>query len=129
MGHSVGGIEAVMLGLRDADVSAVIALDGNYGFPGLSSVLTHSYGYAPEKMRAAFLDLRRAQGAQGNEPLDFSAVESFRHSDRTLITIEKMHHSDFTSFAMIRAQFQIPLPTGYSLNGWNRAPDMRKHAK
>jgi Chlorophyllase len=120
MGHSVGGVEAVMLGLRDADVSAVIALDGTYGFQGLSGVLTHSYGYAPQKMRSAFLDLRRAQGAQGNEPLDFSAVESFRHSDRTLITIEKMHHSDFTSFAMIGAQFHTPLPTGYPLNGWNR---------
>jgi tetratricopeptide (TPR) repeat protein len=71
-------------------------------------------------MRAPFLDLRRAQGAQGNEPLDFTVVESFRHSDRTLITIEKMHHSDFTSFAMVGAQFHVSLPTGYPLNGWNR---------
>jgi tetratricopeptide (TPR) repeat protein len=31
-----------------------------------------------------------------------------------------MHHSDFTSFAMIGAQFHTPLPTGYPLNGWNR---------
>ncbi|MFZ0958399.1 MAG: hypothetical protein WAN60_18805, partial [Candidatus Sulfotelmatobacter sp.] len=120
MGHSVGAIEAVILGLRNADVSAVIALDGTYGFQGLSSVLTHSYGYAPEKMRASFLDLRRAQGAQGNEPLDLSAVDSFRHADRTFMTIEKMHHSDFTSFAMIGAEFHSPLPTSYPLNGWNR---------
>ena len=120
IGHSVGAIEAVILGLRNADVSAVIALDGTYGFQGLPGVLTHSYGYAPEKMRAAFLDLRRAQGAQGNEPLDLSSIESFRHSDRTFITLEKMHHSDFTSFAMIGAQFHAPLPTGYPLNGWNR---------
>jgi tetratricopeptide (TPR) repeat protein len=120
IGHSVGAIEGVILGLRNEDISAVIGLDGTYGFQGLSSVLTHSYGYAPEKMRAAFLDLRRAQGAQGNEPLDLSAVESFRHSDRTFITIEKMHHSDFTSFAMIGAQFHAPLPTSYPLNGWNR---------
>jgi acetyl esterase/lipase len=120
MGHSVGAIEAVIMGLRNADVSAVIALDGTYGFQGLSTVLTHSYGYAPEKMRAAFLDLRRAQDAQGNEPLDLSVVESFRHSARTLITIEKMHHSDFTSFAMVGAQFHAPLPTNYPLNGWNR---------
>lgn len=120
MGHSVGAIEAAILGLRNTDVSAVVALDGTYGFQGLSTVLTHSYGYAPEKMMAAFLDLRRAQGAQGNEPLDLSVVESFRHSDRTLITVEKMHHSDFTSFAMIGAQYHVPLPTGYPLNGWNR---------
>jgi dienelactone hydrolase len=120
MGHSVGAIEAVILGLRNADVSAVIALDGTYGFQGLSTVLTHSYGYAPNKMRAAFLDLRRTQDAQGNEPLDLSVVESFRHSDRTFITIGKMHHGDFTSFAMLGAQFHAPLPTNYPLNGWNR---------
>jgi acetyl esterase/lipase len=120
MGHSVGAIEAVILGMRNSDVSAVIGLDGTYGFEGLSSVLTHSYGYEPGKMRAAFLDLRRAQGAQGNEPLDLSAPESFIHANRTFITIDKMHHSDFTSFAMVGAQFHAPLPTGYPLNGWNR---------
>lgn len=83
IGHSVGAIEATILGLRNADVSAVIALDGTYGFQGMSNVLTHSYGYGPEMMRAAFLDLRRAPGAQGDEPLDLSAIQTFRHSDRT----------------------------------------------
>jgi hypothetical protein len=120
VGHSVGAIEAVILGLRNSDISAVIGLDGTYGFAGLSGVLTRSYGYDPNKMRAAFLDLRRAQGAQGNEPLDLTAVESFRHADRTFITIDRMHHSDFTSFAMIAAYFHTPLPIGYPLNGWNR---------
>jgi acetyl esterase/lipase len=120
MGHSVGAIEAVILGMRNGNVSAVIGLDGTYGFEGLSSALTSSYGYDPGRMRAAFLDLRRAQGAQGNEPLDLSAVESFRHSDRTFITIDKMHHSDFTSFAMIGAYFHTPLPAGYPPHSWNR---------
>jgi pimeloyl-ACP methyl ester carboxylesterase len=120
MGHSVGGIEAVLLGLRNGNVSAVIGMDGTYGFQGLSSVLTQSYGYSPEKMRASFLDLRRAQGAQGDEPLDFAAVESFRHSDRTFVTIQKMHHSDFTSFAMIGERFHTPITATYPLNGWNR---------
>ena len=106
--------------MRNANVSAVIALDGSYAFQGLSTVLTHAYGYAPENMRATFLDLRRAQGAQGNEPLDLTALESFRHSDRTFITIRKMHHSDFTSFAMVGELFQTPITATYPLNGWNR---------
>lgn len=120
VGHSVGAIEAVILGLRNSNVSVVIGLDGTYGFAGLSGVLTRSYGYDPNKLRAAFVDLRRAQGAQGNEPLDLTAVESFRHADRTFITIDHMHHSDFTSFAMVGAYFHTPLPTGYPLNNWNR---------
>jgi tetratricopeptide (TPR) repeat protein len=120
MGHSLGGIEAILLGMRNANVSAVIALDGTYGFPGSSTVLTNSYGYAPENMRAAFLDLRRAQGAQGDAPFDLASVESFRHSDRTFITIKKMHHSDFTSFAMVAERFHTPITATYPLNGWNR---------
>jgi tetratricopeptide (TPR) repeat protein len=107
----------------------VIALDGTYGFQGLSTVLTQSYGYAPEKMRAAFLDLRRAPGAQGNEPIDLSVVESFRHADRTFITIEKMHHSDFTSFAMVGAYFHTALDTNYPLNGWNRETGRAGHER
>lgn len=120
VGHSVGAIEAALFAMRNANVSAVIALDGSYAFQGLSTVLTHAYGYAPENMRATFLDLRRAQGAQGNEPLDLTALESFRHSDRTFITIRKMHHSDFTSFAMVGELFQTPITATYPLNGWNR---------
>jgi hypothetical protein len=120
MGHSVGGIEAVLFGMRNANVSAVIALDGTYGFQGSTTVLTLSYGYAPEKMRSAFLDLRRAQGTQGDEPLDLAAVESFRHSDRTFFSIKKMHHSDFTSFAMVGERFHTPITATYPLNGWNR---------
>jgi dienelactone hydrolase len=120
MGHSVGAIEAALFGLRNSNVSAVIALDGTYAFQGLSTVLTQSYGYAPEKMRAAYLDLRRAQGAQGDEPLDLTAVDSFRHSDRKFITIKKMHHSDFTAFAMIGQRFHTPITAKYPLSGWNR---------
>ena len=120
MGHSVGAIEAVLLGMRNGNVSAVIALDGTYAFQGLSTVLTHSYGYAPGKMRAAFLDLRRAQGAQGDEPLDLTAVDSFRYCDRTFVTIRNMHHSDFTSFAMVGGTFHTPITSKYPLNGWDR---------
>jgi pimeloyl-ACP methyl ester carboxylesterase len=120
MGHSVGAIEAVLFGMRNANVSAVIALDGTYAFPGLSTVLTNSYGYAPGKMRASFLDLRRAQGAQEDEPLDLTTIEYFRYSDRTFVTISKMHHSDFTSFAMVGETFHTPITAKYPLNGWDR---------
>src|SRR5205085_2844557 len=101
------------------NVSAVIGLDGTYGFKGSAGVLTDSYGYAPEKMRAAFLDLRRGQGEQAAD-LDLAPVLSFRYADRTLVTLTKMHHSDFTSFAMIAHRFQIPILPIYANTGWNR---------
>lgn len=120
MGHSVGAVEAVMLGMRNGNISSVIGLDGTYGFSGSASVLTGSYGYDPKKMRAHLFDIRRSRGAQGNDPLDLSAIESLRYADRTFITVDAMHHSDFTSFAMIGSTFHSPLPTGYPLNGWDR---------
>lgn len=124
IGHSLGAIEAAMLGLRNGNVSAVIGLDGTYGFRGSATVLTTSYGYAPEKMRAAFLDLRRAQGEQEAD-LDLAPVISFCYADRTLVALTKMHHSDFTSFAMVAHRFQVPIRPVYANTGWNRETAQR----
>jgi dienelactone hydrolase len=119
MGHSLGAVEAAALGLRHGNVLAVVALDGTYGFKGSAEVLTNSYGYAPNRMRAAFLDLRRAQGEQDAD-LDLGPIFSFRYADRTLVQIRHMHHSDFTSFAMIASRFNVPIKTNYVNTGWNR---------
>jgi pimeloyl-ACP methyl ester carboxylesterase len=119
MGHSLGGVESAQLGIRNGNVSAIISLDGTYGFRGSAGVLTNSYGYAPEKVRAAFLDLRRAQGEQGAD-LDLTPILSFRCADRVLVTLTKMHHSDFTSFAMVAHQFHVATDPIYSGTGWSR---------
>ena len=119
IGHSVGAIEAAIFGLRNGNVSAVIALDGTYGFKGSAGHLTNSYGYGPQKMRCAILDLRRAQGEQ-EANLDLSPVLSFRYADRRLVTLTGMHHSDFTSFAMIASNFQVPMEPKYVNTGWDR---------
>lgn len=126
IGHSVGAIEALLLGLRNGNVSAVIGLDGTYGFKGSASVLTASYGYAPEKMRTAILDLRRAQGEQQAD-LDLVPILSFRYADRTLVSLRKMHHSDFTSFAMVADRFQVPIRPKYANTGWNRKTAKHGH--
>jgi acetyl esterase/lipase len=123
MGHSVGAIEAIALAMRNGNVSAVIGLDGTYGFRGNTTSLTDTYGYRPERMRAALFDVRRAEGQQG-AVLDLSAVNSFRYADRTVVTVERMHHSDFTSFALIADAFQMPIAS-QSQNGWNRSTARR----
>lgn len=124
LGHSLGGVEAAMFGLRNGNVLAVIGLDGTYGFKGSAGVLTGSFGYSPGRMRAAFLDMRRAQGEQQAE-LDLEPVMSFRHSDRWLVTLARMHHSDFTSFAMVGSKFQVPIQPEYVGTGWDRETGRR----
>lgn len=127
MGHSLGAIEAAMFGLRNGNVLAVVGLDGTYGFKGSGpGILTNSFGYSPEKMRASFLDLRRAQGEQEAD-LYLAPVLSFRYADRSLITLTKMHHSDFTSFAMVASAFQVPIKPAYASTGWNRETGRRGH--
>ena len=125
-GHSLGGIEALLFSMRNANVSAVVGLDGTYGFAGDSvKVLTDFYGYQPQNMRAAFLDLRKAEGEQ-ETVLDLSAVRAFRYSDRTLVTVRKMHHSDFSSFAMVAQEFHLGNSPGYvDKSGWTRETGYR----
>jgi acetyl esterase/lipase len=119
MGHSVGAIEAVLFGMRNGNVSAVVGLDGTYGFSGSVAALTSAYGYAPDAMRAAMLDLRRAAGEQSAE-LDLQALHSFRYADRRLVTLRRMHHSDFTSFAMLAEAFHTPISSRAPAGEWNR---------
>ena len=126
MGHSLGGVEAVMFAMRNGNVSAVVGLDGTYGFKGSTGVLSGSYGYDPGKMRAAFLDLRRAQGQQEAD-LDLAPVRSFRYADLTLVTMMRMHHSDFTSFPMVAERFGIPIAPKDTNTGWNRDTAQRGH--
>lgn len=124
IGHSVGAVEAVMVALRNGNVRATVSLDGTHGFKGSSGVLTNTYGFAPNKLRAALLDLRRAPGEQGAE-LDLEPVMSFRHAERFLVTLPAMHHSDFTSFAMVAAHFQVPIRPAYAGTAWNRTTGRR----
>ena len=124
-GQSLGGIEALLFAMRNENVAAVAGLDGTYGFAGATKVLTDFYGYAPQRMRAAFLDLRKAEGEQ-DTVLDMSAVHALRYSDRTLITVHKMHHSDFTSFAMVAQEFHLGNTPGYvDKSGWTRETGYR----
>jgi dienelactone hydrolase len=122
IGHSMGGVEAAVLGLRNGNISALVGLDGTYGFKGSEEVLTNTYGYSPVRMRAAFLDLRRAQGEQQAD-LDLEPVMSFRYADRSFVTLRNMHHSDFTSFAMIASRFDVPINSEYATTAWNRATE------
>jgi dienelactone hydrolase len=124
VGHSLGAIDALIFALRNSNVKAAIGLDGTYGFRGSAQLLTDSYGYDPRRMRASVLDLRRAQGEQSAD-VDLTPLLSFRYAGRTLINMTNMHHSDFTSFAMIADAFQVPIRSEYVNTGWARATAAR----
>jgi len=110
IGHSIGGSAAILFAMQNANVSAVVGLDGTYGFPnppmnpGIRSV-TEGLNFAPQQMQAALLDLRRPPDDCSYQ-LDFSAVNAFSHSDRYLVTLDKMGHSSFNTEGAI-AQFYL----------------------
>jgi pimeloyl-ACP methyl ester carboxylesterase len=109
IGHSAGGIVAMDFAMRHADVRVVIGLDGSYGFTGGSRNFKTFPDYAPGRIKAAILDLRRANGTQGAS-LDLSVLEACNLSDRYLVTFTKMFHGDFTEFGTIGLKLSVPLP-------------------
>lgn len=119
MGHSIGGIEAMIFAARQGNVSAVIGLDGTYGFRGSAGLLESAHGYSPLNVRAAVLDARRPQNEQMAD-IDLSALEAMRYANRTLISVKHVHHSDFTTFAMVGEMYQTAMDPSYSGTGWNR---------
>jgi len=123
-GHSLGAVIAMLFANRNANVSAVIGLDGTYGFKGSGALLSGAMGYAPRQMRAALLDLRRAEGVQGAE-IDLSPILAFRHADLTLATLPDIHHGDFTSFAILADRYQLAADPTYATTGWTRATGRR----
>ena len=119
VGHSIGAVEAAIFAARQGNVAAMVGLDGTYGFRGSVGLLSNAYGYAPRNVRAAVLDLRRPDGEQ-TAALDMTAVEAMRYSDRSLITVPHMHHSDFTAFAMVGRLYRTPTDPTYAGSGWDR---------
>src|SRR5205085_568906 len=114
-GKSLGGIEAIIFAMRNANVSAVAGLDATYGFKGNEKLLAELADYAPRKMRAAFLDIRRDWDDPASV-LDLSAEHAFRYSDRSFVTIKKMNHFDFDSDAMIAFEFHLPIGPNEAVN-------------
>ena len=119
-GHSLGAIQAVLLGQRNGNVAAVIAMDGTYAFKGNEYALTAAYGFDPMASRYALLDLRRKQGMQSAD-LNFAPIDSMRYADRTYVQLNLMHHSDFTSFSMTADAMHLPTKAEYNGTGWTRA--------
>jgi dienelactone hydrolase len=119
VGHSLGGVVALMVALRNSDVVAVAGLDGTYGFADGHDWLTKSERYDPQRMQAALLDLRRADAG-----IDLQVPESLHHSERMLVTLRGMSHGDFTSFVTGATRFHLDPPREVPA-GWTREAGFR----
>lgn len=119
VGHSLGAVAAMIFAARHGNTRAAIGLDGTYGFEGAGSLLTTGFGYDPTRMRAAVLDIRRAEGEQ-EARLDMASVRAMKYARRDLVAIGAMHHSDFTSFAMVADRFLTPIDPKYAGTRWDR---------
>ena len=110
VGHSLGAVDAVLFGMRNQNVSAVVGLDGTYGFRGATTVLTGFYGFDLKQMHAALLDLRRTETKIGPSAfeLDLSAVRSLHYAERTYVGLPTMFHADFTEFGVLARTFGFP---------------------
>jgi len=110
----------VLLGQRNGNVTAVVALDGTYAFKGSESTLKDAQGFDPNMSRYGLLDLRRQQGMQSAD-LDFSAIDGLPYTDRYMEQMKNMHHSDFTSFAVTGEAMHVPIKPVYNGTGWDRS--------
>lgn len=100
MGHSMGGVAALILQMRNTEVDAVVGLDATYAAPRLVETFTKSLYYNPKKMRVPLLDMRRP-----SDQLDFSGIDSLKYSDRYLLELPGMFHTSFTTDPMIIRRF------------------------
>jgi len=108
-GHSAGGTVALYLAMRHPEIKAVISLDGSFGFTGYVRKMKALPDYAPARVKAALLDLRRANHVQ-DATHDFAIIRALRRSDRYLVSFPHMFHGDFTEFAPIGYLLNVPLP-------------------
>lgn len=100
VGHSMGGVAALLLGMRHPAADAVIGLDASYGTKGLARTARESTWFAPRRYRQPLLDLRRA-----NPDGDRQVLGELHFAPRYQAVFPRAQHADFTTFPMVAALF------------------------
>jgi dienelactone hydrolase len=100
-GHSFGARAAVLLAMRDADVAAVVSLDGGIGSKTGAGLLEKARGFARERMRAPLLHVYEELDPQMAP--DFALIRSLDRSERWLVRAGALHHIHFTTIGALVA--------------------------
>jgi dienelactone hydrolase len=101
VGHSIGGIAALLLAMRNPDTKGAVALDGSFGNSRFASLLLQSPFFRDESLNKPFLDLRRSV-----PEYDGTALEKLSFSDRYSLQFAGVEHGDFTTTPVIEALFR-----------------------
>lgn len=98
VGHSYGGIYALLLAMRSDSISGVIGLDPTYisQRAGYEYDL-HKFPFFHPDLSTPIVTLRRGTGNA-----DRSLIDSFVHADRLEIIYPELLHGDFTTVAFLK---------------------------
>lgn len=105
VGHSMGGVYALLLAMRNASVGCVVGLDGSC----MSTLSPWAYRY----WEAPYFDPARLkvpvlQMFKHSEDLTLRLVESLRYADRYLLKFHALTHADFTSYPLVTLESAAP---------------------
>ncbi len=113
MGHSSGGLEAVLLASRLDGIGRVVALDGSAGTRDGVAVLD-SLGWSPSSLRVPFLDVYRV----ANSVRDLSKMRQVSSRYRTAVRVGGLRppdiitHFDFQNWPVYSTALEVPDPRG-----------------
>lgn len=99
IGYSVGGVVALNLVTRSADVNAMVTLDPTFGVTPFIKMATGSPFYAPTNLRVPWMYMYRAEPAT-----NLAVFDALKYSNRYLLEFTGMLHQDFSSFPMFASQ-------------------------
>ena len=102
IGHSMGGIYTLLLAMRDNRIGAFIGLDPSYMEPQPSFYFNYqaAWYFDASRIKVPLLSLYRTKD---HPSLSTGLLDQLRYSDRYLMGIPKLIHTDFNSYPLITA--------------------------
>ena len=97
VGFSLGSCAAILLPMRNTEISAVASLDGSIGFRDRLSLVKSSPFFDPSVFTVPLLHVN----VKGNKRNDTAVIDSMKHSMRYIVGIKGITHINFTSLGMI----------------------------
>ncbi len=97
VGYSLGSCASLYLSMRNAEIDAVVSLDGSIGFKDRFPLVKSSPFFNPPDFTVPLLHIN----VKGNKRNDTSIIDSLKYSMRYIVGIRDFTHVNFTSFGML----------------------------